>query len=129
MDIEQAIKELERGNKNIKEIQENGDFGCVDIETWEKYQRRYERNELCIEALREKQERENPKPLSLEELMQRKGKPVFYKPDGREGWWTVFSSMNDEPRVVYFSNHYLLKAKYGVNVRCYDHEPKESKNQ
>ena len=49
---------------------------------------------MSLEALREKQERENPAPLTAEELQKMGGQPVWIVwPDGRikSQWWIVNS--------------------------------------
>jgi hypothetical protein len=79
---------------------------------------------VILAVLRAQQEQEDPQPLTPEQLMKRKGKPVWYQPKG-QGWWTVFSKINDDPRVLYFSTIRLRKIDYGGKALCYDHEPKE----
>lgn len=58
MTIQEAITDLEARIKRLKEIIENGEYGCVDIETWEKFTAQVERYELYFSALCEKQARE-----------------------------------------------------------------------
>lgn len=50
-DVTEVIKRFEKRNNRLKEVQDNGDAGCVDIETWEKYQSFIEDNNLAITAL------------------------------------------------------------------------------
>lgn len=50
-EVAEAIKRFEKRNNRLKEVQDNGDAGCVDIETWEKYQGFIEDNNLAITAL------------------------------------------------------------------------------
>jgi phage baseplate assembly protein W len=52
-EVAEAIKRFEKRNNKLKEVQDNGDAGCVDIETWEKYQGFIEDNNLAITALKE----------------------------------------------------------------------------
>ncbi len=61
-----------------------------------------ENRELCnvvLPALRAQVERENPKPLTLDELRQRDGKPVFvvcgYEKDDLNGWFIVSASVHN----------------------------------
>lgn len=54
-EVTEAIKRFEKRNSKLKEVQDNGDAGCVDIETWEKYQGFIEDNNLAITALKEYQ--------------------------------------------------------------------------
>lgn len=58
MTIQDATANLEARIKRLKEIIENGEYGCVDIETWEKFTAQVERYELYFSALCEKQARE-----------------------------------------------------------------------
>lgn len=53
-------------------------------------------SKAAVEALREKQERENPKPLTLEEMRSMIGEPVWVKVNdvGKirgGGYWTIVS--------------------------------------
>lgn len=50
-EVAEATKRFEKRNNKLKEVQDNGDAGCVDIETWEKYQGFLEDNNLAITAL------------------------------------------------------------------------------
>lgn len=58
MTIQDATADLEARIKRLKEIIENGEYGCVDIETWEKFTAQVERYELYFSALCEKLARE-----------------------------------------------------------------------
>jgi len=81
-----------RPEEAIKAIQNIVDY-------WQCRPTEREAAKLAIEALREKQLRENLKPLSLEELMQRDGKPVFIisgdKKDELNGWFIVSASIHN----------------------------------
>lgn len=81
--------------------------------------------EIALSALREKAERENPKPLTLEELKERVEKPVYimWRPDenwrfAESGWVVV--ELDGE-----FIDGYSFK-NYGQTWLAYDHEPKEA---
>ncbi|WP_206460406.1 hypothetical protein [Anaerovorax sp. IOR16] len=89
--------------------------------------------DLAIEALQEKSERENPKALTLEQLREREGKPVYVvyfssscsikKPSE----WLVLKLCNptvDYPFVV-FEGERLNAMYYCRGWIAYDHEPKE----
>ena len=54
MTTQEAITDLEKRIQRLKEIIENGEYGCVDVETWEKFTMQVERYELYLSALREK---------------------------------------------------------------------------
>jgi hypothetical protein len=91
---------------------------------------------LAIEALREKAERENPKPLTLEELKKRVGKPVFlvHKAGGRH--WDVLTKVTEtteygktEIRFFWRGMSELGSKYYPEWIQYYDHEPKEAQNE
>lgn len=79
---------------------------------------------FVLDALREKMERENPKPLTIEELRQMDGEPVWVVwPDNRikSNWWIpgnyAWSVMEfDDP---------IMERKYGETWIAYRHKPKE----
>lgn len=52
-----------------------------------------EANRAALAALREKQERENPKPLTEEELRQMMGEPVWCVYEGGASWFIVHESL------------------------------------
>lgn len=52
-----------------------------------------EANRAALAALREKQERENPKPLTEDELRQMLGEPVWCVYEGGAHWFLVGPSM------------------------------------
>lgn len=54
-DVAEAIERFEKRNERLRQVQDNGDAGCVDIETWERYQQFVEDNDLAITALRQYQ--------------------------------------------------------------------------
>ena len=54
-EVAEAIKRFEKRNHKLKEVQDNGDAGCVDIETWEKYQGFIKDNDIAITVLKDYQ--------------------------------------------------------------------------
>lgn len=67
---------------------------------------------------------DNPKPLTIEELKQMKGEPVWMVwPDGRikSQWWLVG---NHEWNVMEFDDP-VMEQRYGKTWICYNHKPKE----
>ncbi len=58
MTVQESITDLEKRIQRLKEIIENGEYGCVDIETFEKFTAQVERYELYLSSLREKLARE-----------------------------------------------------------------------
>lgn len=93
---------------------------------------------LAIDALREKQERDNPKPLTLEQLRERNGKPVYIRTgEGNEGWGICertgdsFMFGEFEPDSDFYNMTYNDPVgHFGLHVLswlAYDHKPKEDK--
>lgn len=86
-------------------------------------------NEACrmgADALREQQERENPKPLTLDELRQMDGEPVYcVEITGREEWLFRrdggFADMYGE----FTSDDFMLFDNYGKLWWCYRQKPEE----
>ena len=80
---------------------------------------------ITLEAVREKAEREDPKPLTLEELRQMDGEPVWMAwPDKRikAKWWIVG---NHEWNVMEFDDPIMAK-RYGSVWVAYRYKPKEA---
>lgn len=101
MNTEQAISELEQ-------IKENFGFESVD---------------LALAALRNQQERENPKPLTLEELKERVGKPVWvtHKDGSGARWGIVDVNVYGVCANVDADTAYWFDG-FSQNI-AYDHEP------
>lgn len=87
---------------------------------------------IAIQALQEKAERENPKPLTLEQLKGKKWKAWIYIKTNEmaamtSDWYRIF-----EPIIADFSVGYpgviwdLDFSDYGKTWSAYDHEPKEA---
>lgn len=88
---------------------------------------------LAVAALREQEERENPNPLTLEELRQMDGEPVFLvdlvhkselETPNLWGGWIVFTSHNTNgfiPR----SGGFFSNDGYGKTWLSYRSKPKE----
>ncbi|GEM_PF-5384884 len=112
------MNNIERAIEYIKFLKEQNNTPSIDIKLC-----------LALEALQEKAERENPKPLTLEQLKERIGKPVFVvgaNPKKRE--WGIVHNGNDElgGRITLrLDFHSLITLPVNAKVRFYDHEPKE----
>jgi hypothetical protein len=67
----------------------------------------------CMNVLREKQEQENPKPLTLEQLRERAGKWIWCETtNGNEiGWYKLDK----------FVAEHLHEYGYGITRRAYDY--------
>jgi hypothetical protein len=84
----------------------------------------------ALSALRAQQERENPKPLTLEELKERVGRPVYMRSTMRNGWIFITNIINEPNYPIAFvdSRGFLSKSMYGLD-NFYDHEPKEARDE
>ncbi len=82
--------------------------------------------EKAIDALRAQQERENPKPLTLEELPGMLGVPVWIQPPGmpEHGRWAIADGVNIEGKALYLLEDYTCH-DYGKVWIAYRHKPKE----
>jgi hypothetical protein len=109
MDKEQAIEILE---KRIKRY-----HPCDSI---------YEAMDIAISALRSQQKQENPQPLTLDELMQRNGKPVFVvcgdKNDDLNGWFIVSALIHTIETPKVFDVKLNLELFNAENELCPDQD-------
>lgn len=118
MNIEQAIKAVEKGYVAV------GDALYIpDGNTALKH--------IILTALCEKQERENPEPLTLEQLKERVGKPVwcemqpYYYKCGVIGEKRV--SEDKKRLVIGFSYGWEWIEDITKRGKIYDHEPEEAR--
>ena len=84
--------------------------------------------EIAAAALREKAEREDPKPLTYEELWQMNGEPVYL--DGFE--WRVsygVSTINGSLCLATGFDSWIPLDGYGETWFAYRHKPKEVKHE
>lgn len=103
MTKEEAIKRFEKQLKGAIAVLDSG-FGTLRGESNRLYLERKEMAQFAIAALRDQEERENPKPLTLDELRNMNGQPVW--------WWNksctpicmicVSDRFMDEPTFVNF---------------------------
>lgn len=81
--------------------------------------------ELAVTALREKEEREDPKPLTIDELKQMIGEPVYLVYAFAEPCeWVVFDHHNDDGFGTPDNSWWFAKG-YGTAWIAYRHKPKE----
>ena len=78
--------------------------------------------DLALEALREKAEREDPKPLTLEELRRMDGEPVWIDDwwEDSHGWELSMDASD------YFEGERRTEKDYGGIWVAYRHKPKEA---
>lgn len=81
-------------------------------------------------ALRAQQEREDPKPLTLKELKERVGKPVFVvNLDFPRSEWKIYKGLSRFDKtgsVLIFSREQYWRSQYGKTWLAYAHEPREA---
>lgn len=97
--------------------------------------------DMAISALREKQERENPKPLTLAQLRERGGKPVYIVEHPEWGHWELsvdaedyiedrdpdFYGMTCDGRKSYWCDSERCKTGlHQLGWLAYDYPPKEA---
>ena len=89
------------------------------------FKRMMDSEQMAIDALREKAERENPQPLTLEELRQYERLPVFLVIENLNvKIWVIIDFSGDER--TRFSNGFRLSNDvYGITWIAYRHKPKE----
>lgn len=89
----------------------------------------FEALECGLTALRAQSERENPKPLTLEELKQRKWKPIFIAPETKDGWWDVLEDVEELKHItVLIWRGGIGGARYTTRTKYYASEPKGAEN-
>lgn len=118
MTIQQAIENRERCYKYL--------IGCGPKATTENV----EAVRLSLEALREKAEREDPKPLTIEELRQMNGLPVWVEELSQRidntGWALVeVDDRGTWKGVPFVKCHVCTWNVIFRNLHCYRHKPKE----
>ena len=114
MTIEGAIEKLQYSHDRMKETV---DYALrYGIEP-PKLQSEIEAYAMAIEALKEKAERENPAPLTMDELVQMDGVPVWIRDKHSSGY--EFSA----DAADYFEGR--NPKEYGKTWTAYRHKPKE----
>ena len=126
MTREEAIKRFENQLKAAIVVLDSG-FGTHPGENDRLYRERKEMAQLAIAALREQEERENPKPLTMDELRQMDGEPVWIERCGSDSqddkeWALVFDAggfcRTSVGNIAFF-------ALYGIGWLAYRSKPKE----
>lgn len=133
MTIEEAIKYFANMTKDktaLSVAKKTGSPKMVDV-----VKQIYEANELAITALREKAERDNPAPLTIEELRQMDGEPVYVSDLQRpkESEYCIIHANDkyghgDENRSAQISGcecFWYDFETYGDTWIAYRHKPKE----
>lgn len=88
--------------------------------------------EIACQALREKIERDNPKPLTWEEMKQMNEEPVYIVDllgEGRTGWHILSWDYRKSGQYLVLSSRHcngFLSEEYGETWVCYKYKPKET---
>lgn len=81
--------------------------------------------ETALQALQEKVERENLRPLTLEQLKERYKKPVWLDIICEDIKLWIICGKECKPGLFYFGNYgEFPMSTYGIDWVCYDNEPK-----
>ncbi len=85
---------------------------------------------MAIAALRAQQEVEKNEPLTLEELQEMDGEPVWLEEVGHDGYgeWDIcygVTGLGGEDPLVWFSSDFLSVKNYGVTWIAYRRKMKE----
>ena len=115
MPIEEAIKRI----RNHMEVHRIGQYPHIHIG---------EALTMAIDALQEKAEREDPKPLTIDELIQMQDQPVWvkYLEEPEQGKWGIVEAASE----IAGNKYLFLRGVYGYfmyeeGVVAYRHKPKE----
>lgn len=97
--------------------------GCEMQEEW---QRTIDVCSIAVNAILEQEERENPKPLTLDELRQMKDEPVYLKlfnPLLNSGWHIIKAVTSD--KIIYRSWQSVFTTinGLGIDYNLYRHKP------
>lgn len=119
MTIAEAIKRI----RNHMDVHRIGQYPHIHIG---------EALTMAIDALQEKAEREDPKPLTIEELRQLDEEPVWVKPEGviaGYGMWCVVNhnrlTRRVEALIPGIEKIWFEIEGYGERWTAYRHKPKE----
>lgn len=86
---------------------------------------------IAFKALQEMQERLHPKPLSIDELKEMRGEPVWVQGPGfpQYGRWAIVSGVDeyDGDKILFLQGDYTCH-DYGKVWEAYKHKPEEVQN-
>lgn len=130
MTTEEAIKYFYGAVENKSVL--SAAMSMDDAKVLDMVVRVYEANELALIALREKAERDNPKPLTIEELRQLDEEPVWVKPEGTTagyGMWceVIYNRLTRrvEALIPGVEHTWFEGDEYGETWTAYRRKPKE----
>lgn len=121
MTIDDAIKALEH-----RASTGHPEEDCSDFSFGAPIQVVNEALYMAIDALRAQQEQENPKPLTLDELREMVGKPVWVQSPGMPeyGRWAIVEGVDIEQKILWLRADYTCH-DYGKVWLAYRHKPME----
>ena len=120
MTREEAIQRFEKQLHEAMVVLDSG-FGTRPGECDLLYRKRKEMAEIALQALREQEDRENPAPLTIEELRQMDGQPVWI-----DDWWEDSHGWElSMDAADYFAGERRTEKEYGGIWIAYRNKPKE----
>lgn len=116
----EAISRFEKQLHDAMVVLDSG-FGTRPGEHDLLYRKRKEMAEIALQALREQEARENPEPLTIEELRRMDGEPVWIDDwwEDSHGWELSMDASD------YFEGERRTEKEYGSIWVAYRHKPKE----
>lgn len=131
MTVEEAISVLENKDVSLGIVARIGQ----DTEYWRKLRPALN---MALSALRAQQEHENNAPLTIDDLLEMVGDPVWtvgvsYTKDGTFSMWDIIESVNENGIQFGYSNEYPEWWNYGLKTPdgklcgwlAYRHKPEE----
>lgn len=128
-DIEKAIEVIKTEKKCVIYNTKGCDRKCEDCVLLLPDKEIISAYNITLSILREKQERDNPQPLTLEQLKERIGKPVWIKNKYGKIFCRVLafyldSLSPDSRRFIFTDGEPLFVGQHGTEWDAYDYEPK-----
>lgn len=123
----EAISRFEKQLHEAMVVLDSG-FGTRPGENDLLYRKRKEMAEIALQALREQEARENPQPLTIEELRQMHGEPVWVAVCHRWGLVHVddYGQLEGKPLVQVIDRGVVFARDIEKgHLHCYRHKPKE----
>lgn len=127
MTRQEAIEKFE-GQLHAAMVVLDSGFGTRPGESDRLYRQRKEMAEIALQALQEQEERENPKPLTIEELHGMIGEPVWVQGPGlpQYGRWAIVEEAFGNS--LYLVNDFTCH-DIGKTWIAYHHKPKEESHE
>lgn len=123
LDHEKQLELLKKGKIVFSQLSEQ-----VKIERVRQWAIDEKIQDKLIELLKQENERKNPKPLTLEELKQMEGEPVWvHTPYNKKGYWDMIVEFDDYYDIMemYKSDYIEYEKIHTEELLFYRHKPKE----